>query len=129
MWPKAMGKVTKIKPGPVPGAKLLANTMGKMARPASNAIPVSAAMMMMAERVIEIFLGRYAPYIIMEPDAKLKVKKAWPKATKADDGSNLAKLGWNKNVKACIKNPVLMAYPKIISSKISMAGSTSMTAF
>ena len=40
---KAMGKVTKTKPGPSEGARPLANTIGKIAMPANHATPVSRA--------------------------------------------------------------------------------------
>ena len=40
---KAMGKVTKTKPGPSDGASPFANTMGNIAIPASKATPVSRA--------------------------------------------------------------------------------------
>ena len=41
MLPKAIGKLTKIRPGPDAGSRPLLKIIGKMARPAANAITVS----------------------------------------------------------------------------------------
>jgi hypothetical protein len=43
MLPKAIGSVTKTRPGPCPGSSPFANTSGNSATPASTATSVSAA--------------------------------------------------------------------------------------
>ena len=50
---KAIGKVTKTKPGPSEAAKPLAKTIGNIAIPANNATPVSKAATVIA--VLPIF--------------------------------------------------------------------------
>ncbi|MNN85160.1 hypothetical protein D3C81_2024160 [compost metagenome] len=58
IWPKAIGRVTKISPGPEPGSRPLANTSGKIARPASRATAVSASATISEVRTIEVPAGR-----------------------------------------------------------------------
>ena len=51
--PKAMGRVTKMSPGPLPGSSPWAKTMGKMASPASSATRVSVAAIIKVLRAME----------------------------------------------------------------------------
>ena len=53
MLPKAIGSVTKIRPGPSPGLRLFAKTIGKIANPASKAIIVSPTHTTIADCLIE----------------------------------------------------------------------------
>ncbi len=59
--PKAMGSVVKISPGPELGSRPLANTIGKIAIPASNATAVSAKAIAIPAPAMDTFLGKYAP--------------------------------------------------------------------
>ena len=52
--PKAIGRVTKIRPGPLSGSRPKANTKGNMIRPAINATRVSALAIINDIRGIEI---------------------------------------------------------------------------
>ena len=53
MLPKAIGSVTKIRPGPSQGLRLFAKTIGKIANPASKAIIVSPTHTTIADCLIE----------------------------------------------------------------------------
>jgi hypothetical protein len=53
-----MGRVLKMSPGPAPGSRPLAKTMGKIAIPASNATRVSMKAMVMEVLAMEVFCGR-----------------------------------------------------------------------
>ncbi len=58
IWPKAIGRVTKISPGPAPGSSALPNTSGKIARPASSATAVSASATRIEVLAIEVPSGK-----------------------------------------------------------------------
>ena len=57
----AAGKVWKISPGPDPGSRSLANTRGKIIRPARSATSVSAPAIINADLVRETSFGTYDP--------------------------------------------------------------------
>ena len=61
MAPKAIGSVWKIKPGPAPGSRSLAKTIGKMASPARSATSVSASAIKIVAWAIEVCFGMYEP--------------------------------------------------------------------
>ena len=58
---KAQGKVTKTRPGPAAGSKLLAKTIGKIAIPARIATKVSKKATESAVEPIFWLAGMYAP--------------------------------------------------------------------
>ena len=58
IWPNASGRVWKIRPGPAPGSRPLANTIGKIASPANKATAVSMIETVTEVLAMEMFLGR-----------------------------------------------------------------------
>ena len=82
IFTNAHGKVTKTRPGPEAVCKSFAKTIGNIAIPAKRATEVSKKATEMAVEPIFCLDGIYAPYAIIAPMPRLKVKKACPNAAK-----------------------------------------------
>ena len=67
-------------------SKLLANTIGKIAKPDRNATITSKIVMIKTLLTIEVCLGKYAPYVSIQPAQQLKVKR---RALRACDDSRI----------------------------------------
>ena len=71
---------------------------------------------------IETFLGKYAPYINITPEARLRVKNACPNAINTPLMVNLEKSISNINENAAEKSPTTAEYKVIATSKINSVG-------
>ena len=113
IWLKADNIETKTNPGPLFGSKLKANIIGNIAKPASIATSVSKDATVNEVGTTFWSLGIYAPYAMIEPIPRLKLKKAWPIALKNVSDVTFEKSGANKKFNALTKAPLNIAYVTI----------------
>ena len=116
IWLKAVSIEINTKPGPLFGSMLKAKIIGKIANPASMATKVSRDPTLKDVETIFSSFGIYAPYAIIEPIPRLKLKKAWPIALKKVCEFTWSKSGANKNSIALLKSPFIA---ELITIKIN----------